>query len=296
MGEINIPRDEQNALKGIDTNELDRLIDLAIREERLGDLRRLPLTSCGSYVATKLHYFEQALAKHRLAKAPRKRAETENTLRRAGSDLSFAFGAMKSRMEAEEKEGQLFYVDDQIVPSYRFSKHLSVRVSYRWRRTVDDEWTFGSITFVHDVDLGPGYAGPAPKRKPSAAKQEQDLQNRSSQTWEHLMRGALYSVRDYFREGGDGDKIPETFQATVDSHGRGLNNYSTQFWRKQPGSHAQPRCQREWRRRLSAAEPPDRDAELHLVVDAGDWSVHHALCHPERPDFVTREFSRRPPR
>ncbi|WP_245438912.1 hypothetical protein [Bradyrhizobium sp. SK17] len=48
------------------------------------------------------------------------------------------------------------------------------------------------------------------------------------------MRGALYSVRDYFREGGDGDKIPDTFQATVDSHSRGLNNYSTQFWRQQP--------------------------------------------------------------
>ena len=26
----------------------------------------------------------------------------------------------------------------------------------------------------------------------------------------------------------------DTFQATVDSHGRGLNNYSTQFWRRQP--------------------------------------------------------------
>jgi hypothetical protein len=26
------------------------------------------------------------------------------------------------------------------------------------------------------------------------------------------MRVALYSVRDYFKEGGDGDKIPETFQ------------------------------------------------------------------------------------
>lgn len=48
------------------------------------------------------------------------------------------------------------------------------------------------------------------------------------------MRGALYSVRDYFKEGGDGDKILEAFQATVDSHTRGLNNYSTQFWRQQP--------------------------------------------------------------
>lgn len=234
MGEINIPRDQQNALQAIDTNELDRLVDLAIREERSGDLHRLPLTSCGPYISTKLHYFDQALAKHRLAKAPRKRAETESTLRRAGSDLSFAVGAMKRRMETEQKDAELFIVDDQIMPPHRFSKHLSVRVNYRWRRTVDDEWAFGSITFIHDVDLRPDYMTPTPKRKPSAAKQEQDLQTRLYQTWEHLMRGALYSVRDYFRERGDGDKIPDTFQATVDSHSRGLNNYSTQFWRQQP--------------------------------------------------------------
>jgi hypothetical protein len=151
-----------------------------------------------------------------------------------GHDLSSAVEAMKQRMETEQKEGQLFYVDDQIMPPHRFSKHLSVRVSYRWRRTVDDEWTFGSITFAHDVDVRPDYTTLAPERKPSAAKQEQDLQNSLSRTWEELMRSALYSVRDYFREGGDGDKIPDTFQTTVDSHSRGLNNYGTQFWRQRP--------------------------------------------------------------
>lgn len=234
MGEINIPRDQQNALKAIDTNDLDRLVDQAIREERSGDLHGLPLTSCGPYISTKLHYFEQALAKHRVAKAPRKRAETENTLRRAGSDLSFAVGVMKRVLETEQKEGELFYVDDQIMRPHSFGECLSVRVGYRWRRVVDDEWTFGSITFVHNVDLRPDYTIPVPKRKPSAAKQEQDRQTKLYQTWEHLMRGALYSVRDYFKEGGDGDKIPETFQATVDSYSRGLNNYSTQFWRQQP--------------------------------------------------------------
>ncbi|MET4296312.1 hypothetical protein ABIB06_007068 [Bradyrhizobium sp. LB8.2] len=232
MGEINIPRDQQNALAAIDTNELGRLVEQAIREERLGDPHHLPLASCGPYIARKLHYFEQALTKHRQAKAPRKRAETENTLRRAGSDLSFAVEAMKRRMETEQKEGQLFYVDDQIVPPYRFDKRLSVRVSYRWRRTVGDEWTSGSITFVHDVDLRPDYTISAPKQKPSAARQEQDRHTELCQIWEHLTRGALYSVRDYFREGGDGEKIPQTFQAIVDPHTRGLNNYSTRFWRE----------------------------------------------------------------
>lgn len=232
MGEINIPRDQQNALAAIDNSELDRLIGQAVREEQLGDLHRLPLANCGPYVAKQFLYFERALTKHREAKAPRKRAETENTLRRAGSDLSYAVEAMKRRMEEEQKEGQLFYVDDQIVPPYRCDKRLSVRVSYRWRPTVDDEWTSGSITFIHDVDLRPNYTMPTPKRKLSAARREQDRQTELYETWQHLMRGALYSVRDYFREGGDGDKIPETFQTTVDSHTRGLNNYSTRFWRQ----------------------------------------------------------------
>jgi hypothetical protein len=234
MGEINIPHDQQNALAAIDTNELDRLIDQAVDREQLGDLHRLRLTSCGPYIARKLHYFEQAMTEHRQAKAPGKRARTADALRRAGHDLSFAVDAMKRRMETEQKEGQLFYVDDHIMPPYHFDKRLSVRVSYRWRRTVDDAWTLGSITFVHDVDLRPDYMSSVPKRKPSAAKQEQDRQARLYQTWEHLMRGALYSVRDHFRDGGDGETIPESFQATVDPHSRDLNNYSTQFWRQQP--------------------------------------------------------------
>src|SRR3546814_11444625 len=109
------------------------------------------------------------------------------------------------------------------MPPHRFSKHLSVRVSYRWRRTVDDEWAFGTITFVHDVDLRPDYATPIPTRKPSAAKQEQDLQDRLYHTWEHLLHGALYSVRASFLEGGYGAKLSPTLQATFISHSRRSN-------------------------------------------------------------------------
>lgn len=234
MGEINISRDEQDAIKAIDARELDKSIDKAIQDEQSGDLHLLSLTRCGTYVSTKLYYFDQALARHRLAKSARKREETRDTLRRAGRELSFAFSAMKQRMETELVEAELFRIDDQIMPPYRFTKQMSVRVGYRWRRTIEAEWQWGSITFVHHHDPRPDYTTPTPKRKPSAAKQEQALQDRLYQTWEHLMRGALYSVRDYFRDGGDGATIPETFQVTVDSYSRGLNNYSTQFWRQQP--------------------------------------------------------------
>jgi hypothetical protein len=234
MGEINIPHDQQLAIAAIEASELDRLIEQAVREERSGDLHRLQLANCGTYIATKLQSFDKALARHREAKASRKREQTGDALRRAGHDLSFAVGAMKKRMEEEKKEGELFFVDDHIMPPYRFSKELNVRVSYRWRRTIDDDWTYASITFKHICDPRPDYTRPAFKRKPSAAKQEQELQNNLHQTWEHLMRGALYSVRDYFRQGGDGEKVPESYRATVDSYSRDLNNFSTQFWREQP--------------------------------------------------------------
>lgn len=73
MGEIYISRDQQIALAEIDSSALDKLIEQAIDEERLGDLHRLPLSNRGSCVATKLRYFKEALAKHCEAKAPRKR-------------------------------------------------------------------------------------------------------------------------------------------------------------------------------------------------------------------------------
>jgi len=234
MGEINIPKHQQDALKAIDTNELDKLVERAVQEEWSDDLHRLPLASCGPYVAARFRAFDQALAEHRRFKAPRKLAETRDHIRRAGDQLSNAVRDMKRRMEAEEKEGQLFYVDDHIIPPDHFDKRLNVTVSYRWRRTIDDQWTFGSITFFHEAYLRPDYTGPAPRRKPSVGKQNQELQNKLYQTWEYLMKGALYSVRDYFREGGDADKIPKVFQATVNSYTKGLNNHSTLFWRPQP--------------------------------------------------------------
>jgi hypothetical protein len=233
MGEINIPPDQQAALDAVDIRELDRQIDQALQSETSGALHG-PLQNCGPYVAGRLQAFEQALGRHRVAKAARKREETGRDLRSAASDLAHAVDGMKRRLESERKDAELFVIDDLIAPPYRFSKALSVVVNYRWRRSADDAWTHGRITFTHEVDTRPDFTRPAPKRKPSAAKQEQELQHQLYLTWEHLMRGALYSVRDFFRDGGDGATIPDIFKARVDSHSRGLNNYSTQFWRQQP--------------------------------------------------------------
>ncbi|MER8370597.1 hypothetical protein NKH84_24060 [Mesorhizobium sp. M0902] len=210
MGEINLTDSEKDGLKAIDERELDGLIDQALREEHSGALHRLPLSSCGPYVATKLHYFSESLKEYRDSRSVRKREDKHFQARRAGSDLSFTFGSMKRRMEVEEREGQLFHVDDHIHWPYRFTKNLQITISYRWRRTVEEAWTHGSIEFHHEVHPHLCYALPRPKRKPSAAKQAQNLQDELSRTWEHFMRLALYSVRDYFRNGGDGREIPES--------------------------------------------------------------------------------------
>jgi len=90
MGEINIPPDQQAALDAVDTRELGQMIDQALQTEQSGSIPGL-LRNCGLYVAGRLHAFEQALGRHRAAKAARKREETGRDLRSAGFDLDQMF-------------------------------------------------------------------------------------------------------------------------------------------------------------------------------------------------------------
>lgn len=94
---------------------------------------------------------------------------------------------------------------------------MNVRVSYRWRTTADGAWTYGSINFLHEVDARLDYSLPTPKRKPSRAKQEDDLQDKLCRVWDHLRSSAHHSVREYLRSGRDRSAIPESFQLTTDS-------------------------------------------------------------------------------
>ncbi|NRG19988.1 hypothetical protein HPQ64_20020 [Rhizobiales bacterium] len=232
MNIINLTESEKSALSSIDESELRILIDQALHKEHSGDFRLLPLSNCGPYVATQLDRFERSFREYRESKSEKKIERTRTYAIQSGKDLLFAFNTMKNRMKTEEQERQTFQVDDNIFPPHRFSQKLQVTVSYRWRDSIEDEWAFGSITFHHEVQ--PQLAGsfPRPKRKFSAAKQEQILQDELFRTWEHLMSSALCSVRDYFKDGGDGSKIPSLFQVKTDQYTKGLNNYSTDFWRK----------------------------------------------------------------
>jgi len=230
MGTINISREEKDALKAIDGVTLNRLIEQCLRNRCLDALRSLRLENCGPYVYAKFRAFGENLAEYADAKAEKKRAETERRASRAASDLTIAVQRMKDRLETEEREGLLFYVDDQVFPPDRFSERVSVRVNYRWRSSVEDPWAYGSIAFSHTVDLSPDYTRLSPKRKSSAAKQAEAREEMLYGAWEHLVRLSLFSVRDFFRNGGNGGEIPETFQVRKDPFAGGLNNFSAKFW------------------------------------------------------------------
>jgi hypothetical protein len=230
MGELNLSQSEHEALDAIDTGLLTRLIEQCLREVRPDALGVLSLGRCGLYISKTLQNFRQALLVYAEAKAPHKRAEMERRARLAGDNLRAAIQYMKHRAETEQNEAQLFKVDDMIVPPLRYSQPVFVRVSFQWRKAIDDQWQYGSITFSHTVHLQPDYSLPAPKRKPSAAAQEQERQDKLCLNWEHLKSLGLQSVQEYFRKGGDGVSIPSTFEARPDTYTRELNNYSAQFW------------------------------------------------------------------
>lgn len=234
MVELTIPSDEANAIDSIDTVELDRLIDQAIRTESTTALYQLYLERCGPYISRALRQFERAVAAHNKAKSARKREQTGRDLWREGYGLSHAVGAMKSRLEEEREDAKLFVINDRILPPVYFTENLSVTIHYQWRETVEDEWKHGSIRFTHTVELHRDHFASKPKRKPSRATLERERENELSHVWEHLASGALYTLRDYFRDGRDGKEIPELFEAVVDPHSRSLSNYSTDFWRKRP--------------------------------------------------------------
>ncbi|MCC5053892.1 hypothetical protein [Xanthomonas campestris] len=237
MLEINLPPEEVAALRAIDTRALGQAIDACLDARRgASSLRENRLDSCGLYVASKLRAFETALAAYAGAKSAKKLADTESRARRAGSDLVAAVQNMQHRVETQEKERKLFFVEDHIIPPGSFSKQLSVPVRYSWRPTPEAEWIYGTITFSHTHDPRPDYRVSPPKRKPSAAKQERDQQDELWRQWEQLRDRGLESVATYLREGRDGAAIPQSFQARVDPYDRHLNNFSCRFWLEPAGT------------------------------------------------------------
>lgn len=238
MSEINVPCNEQRALRSVDVGAL-RLVVVGCLEDRRSNVafKNFQLGSCGPYVSRKAREFESALSEYGVAKAAKKVADTERRARRSGDALVASVEQMQHRIETQEREAERFFVDDVIVPPVQLTERLSVRISYRWRPSVDAEWAYGTITFSHVHDPLPNLNAQPPKRKPSAAQQERDRQDDLWDQWDHLKRLGLHSLLEYFRNGGRAEKVPTTFRARVDAYSRGLNNHSCEFWRESDGAN-----------------------------------------------------------
>lgn len=229
MGILNVPQDEADAIKAVDSVALEGMIDRCIDAEHPTAIRSLGLRNCGPYISTRLHAFELSLADHAKAKAAKKRTVTEYDVRKAGRYLAHAVQEMKHRVASEEQERKLFFVEDQIAGPALISQHLSVTVRYRWRVSMDQEWQYGSVKFSHEVKFHRDYSVPVPARKPSAAQQRRDREAELYRQWEYLRDLGLQQVRDHFRRGESGATIPEEVQAKVDPHTHHLNNFSARF-------------------------------------------------------------------
>lgn len=230
MSYINLPPDQQRAISAVDVRTLQAAVDKCLRDEQVAPIYALGLTGCGDYVVSELRAFERSITAHSKAKAYAKREQTRADALRAASDLVYAVEQMQGRVETEQQERDLFYVEDQILEPFRFSKRLIVRIPYRWRASLTAEWVHGQTTFTYDYSPRPDYSQFSPKRKPSAAKAESDQQYALFREWEQLKMQALCSVRDFFRDGGDGKDIPGAFTVRPDPYGGGLNNFSCNFW------------------------------------------------------------------
>jgi len=230
MTYINLPSNQQAAISDVDETGLQAAVHKCLDEESIGPIQGLGLSSCGPYVAAKLHAFRQGIAEYSKAKAHVKRERTRTDALYAGDDLIHAVQEMKGRLETERQEAELFFIDDQIRPPVHLSKRLSVQVSFRWRASSSADWKYGHLTFVYDFSPQPSYSWPPPKRKPSAAQAARDLEDTLYREWERLKAQALFSMREFFRDGGDGDAVPEVFAVRPSPYGGGLNNFSCNFW------------------------------------------------------------------
>lgn len=229
MSVLNIPRNEQEALKKVDLEDLRKRIRQCINEEKSYGLRDLRLDVCGFSVITQIGIFERALEQYCQSKMPKKRAETLHTAERAGRALIDIISNLQEQVQTQQRERLLFYVEDQIMPPGRFSNKISVQIRYQWRKAPEDNWNSGSITFSHDVKPQYDFMAQQPTRKLSAAREEQERQDSLYKEWEYLKGMALFSVREYFRNGGDGKMIPDEIKAVVDQYTKQLNNFSTRF-------------------------------------------------------------------
>lgn len=234
MAELNLQPSEQVALRAIDAEVLDALIEECLNKNSIAPLRSLSLRNCGPFVERHLTHFEEALTAVKTAKTARSIEVACEKAKRSGDDLISAVLAMIQRLQTEERDANAFHVYDDYVEPFSFSSDLDVTIRFRWKRPSEEDWSYGSFTIRHTVPpVSPFYGNRVGmnRKRPSPSKLKMETDARLSSAWHHMRRVSLYSVRDFFRSGGDGAAIPRNFIAKADASG-GLNNCCADFWNR----------------------------------------------------------------
>jgi len=231
VGDLYYSKIEIEVLSAVDARALDMAIERCLDARSSYALNVFRLDACGPFVASKAREFDAALRTFAGAKASKKTESTGNMARRKGSSLGSALRRAQEAVETRAREGETFHVFDDLLPPMRFTPDMSVRVIYQWRASTSDPWTHGSIEFTHFVVSRKDYTEPPPRRKPSAAMAARKQQEALYAEWDHLRKLALWSVRDYLRDGGVAADIPKVFPVRLDSYSRRLDNHSAKFWK-----------------------------------------------------------------
>ncbi|WP_060477701.1 hypothetical protein [Pseudomonas monteilii] len=237
---INVPLEQQLAISAVDVKALHVAVDKCLHEQRSTPIHELGLRECGSQIGRALDAFHLAIDAHSRAKTSAKWEQTKAGAMKAGSDLVHVVCHMKGRIETEQKEALLFFIDDQIRPPLFPSKRLSVSIPFGWRQSTSSDWKHGQIAFDYDYDPRPDFSALLSERKSSASKAARERENTLYREWDRLKMQALLAVREFFRNGGDGDSVPEVFSIRPNPHGGGLNNHSCRFWQQARSSSCDP--------------------------------------------------------
>lgn len=228
---LNMSSSEIAAIKALDEGDVDALIEKAIAEEDASILDSAQFHRCGEGLASSARRFRAAIGRVQKAKSWKKKQELLEDARKAGSVLSFDLANVKDRAIREEAERETFFIEDGISPPYRFSRDMSVSISYRWRAAPEADWNYATLTVRHSV-RPPSFlvAAEQKAKKMSAARREKAEQDSLQRTWERLRSTALFSLKEYLQSGRDRSRIPKEFTARSDKYTGHLNNYSVRFW------------------------------------------------------------------
>lgn len=152
MIELYVPDNEAYALTDLDTRRVRSIVDDAIEQQRLPIADKIGLTACGMCVSRETSYFERSLNDYRSARAKSKIAETRLRAQQAGRTLVSVFEERKGRLENEQQERQRFEVNCVHRTPALFNKELTVTIRFQWRKSDDDRWNPGNITFRYDAE------------------------------------------------------------------------------------------------------------------------------------------------